>query len=99
MDFDTRQDCLGNGSLLWSGVGGREFGAAGVFHGLEFHKLDTRVIGVIEIKLPFAVTADFWFLPRPPTVCDELLLCRVDVRYSESDVIHDAEGLVIGVCR
>src|SRR6266705_4171378 len=74
-------------------------GAAGFLNGSEFHEFDTGVVGVVEIELPFAVTADLGFFGAVPTVLAKLLFGGVDVRDSESDVVHDAESMMVSVGR
>jgi hypothetical protein len=80
-------------------MGAREFGTAGLFGGLELHELNAGVIRVIEIELPFAVAAELRFFAGLPAVFDELLLGSVNVGHSESDVIHYAERMFVGVVR
>ena len=67
--------------------------------GFEFHKFDAGVVGIVEVELPLAVAADFGLCGGLPAVLDELLLGGVDVRDAKSDMIHNAEGVVIGVWR
>ena len=44
--------------------------AAGFFDGTEFHELDARVVGVVEVELPFAVAADFGLFGPLPACLD-----------------------------
>src|SRR6267378_2383395 len=96
-DFDMERDSPGSGSLVRSWMRAGEFGTAGLFLGREFHELDASVVGIVEIELPFAVATNLGFLARFPAVLDKLLLGCVDVRYSERDVVHHAEGVLAGV--
>jgi hypothetical protein len=79
-------------------MGTIEFGTTGFFDGLEFHEFDARVVGIVEIELPFAVAADFWLFRELYAALQELFLGSVDVWNSEGNVIHDAESMMIGVC-
>src|SRR6266702_2489990 len=74
-------------------------GAAGFLNGSEFHEFDTGVVGVVEIELPFAVTADLGFFGAVPSVLAKLRFGGVDVRDAESDVVHDAESVMVSVGR
>src|SRR6266700_1179256 len=74
-------------------------GAAGFLNGSEFHEFDASVVGIIEVELPFAVAADLGFFVAAPTVFAKLLFGGVDVRDSESDVVHDAESVMVRVGR
>ncbi len=65
------RDCLGNASLLWSGVRPSELGAAGFLDGLEFHEFDAGVVGIVEVELPFAVAADLGFFGELEAVVAE----------------------------
>ena len=76
-----------------------EVGAAGLFDGFEFHEFDAGIVGVVEIELPFAVAADFRLFAGLHACFDELLLDDVDVCNAESDVVHDAERVFVGVGR
>ena len=72
-------------------------GAAGLLRGCEFHEFDTRVVGIVEVKLPFAVAADFRLFAAAPTVLAKLLFRGVDVGDAEGDVVHDAESVMVCV--
>ena len=82
--------------MVRSGVRAGIFGAAGFLGGCEFHEFDARVIGIVEIELPFAVAADLGLFAAGPTVFDKLLPSGFDVRDTQSDVIHHAEGVMVG---
>src|SRR6266446_4377015 len=72
-------------------------GAAGFLNGSEFHELDTGVVGVIEVELPLAVAADFGFFVAAPSVLAKLRFRGVNVGDAESDVVHDAESVMVSV--
>ena len=73
-----------------------EVGAAGLLDGFEFHELDAGQVGVVEIQLPFAVTADFRRLRAVNFDFREPRLDVVNVGYAEGDVIHDTESARVG---
>src|SRR3981189_2309038 len=70
-DFDMERDSSGSGSLFRSRVRAGKFGAASLSFGSELHEFDARVVGVVEIELPFAVSAEFGFLAGLPAVLEE----------------------------
>src|SRR6266581_4150058 len=82
---------------MLSGVRPGVFGAAGLLRGREFHEFDAGVVGIVEVKLPFAVATHLGLSVAAPTVLAKLLLRRVDVRDSESHVVHDAESVMVSV--
>src|SRR5882762_1527662 len=82
---------------MLSGVRPGVFGAAGLLRGREFHEFDAGVVGIVEVKLPFAVATHRGLFVAAPTVLAKLLLRRVDVRDSESHVVHDAESVMVSV--
>src|SRR2546430_9266448 len=82
---------------MLSGVRPCVFGAAGLLAGREFHEFDARVVGIVEVKLPFAVATHLGLFVAAPTVLAKLLFRRVDVRDSESHVVHDAESVMVSV--
>lgn len=90
------RDSSGSRSLVRSGVGTGEFGAAGLSLGREFHEFNTSVVGIVEIELPFAVAAELGLLAGLPTVFEELRFCRLNVGNTESDVVHHAESMFVG---
>ena len=47
--------------------------------------------------MPFAVATHLGLFVAAPTVLAKLLFRRVDVRDSESHVVHDAEGVMVSV--
>ncbi len=49
------------GTWSWFGVRTSVVGAARFFYGREFHQLDTGVVRIVKIELPFAVAANFRF--------------------------------------
>jgi len=51
-----------------------------VLYGREFHEFDAGVVGIVEIELPFAATADLRFFARLPTVLEKLVHRGFDVR-------------------
>src|SRR5215469_26052 len=63
----------------------------------EFHQFDACSVGIVEIELPFAVAADFWLFGAVPAVCAQLLLRGVNVGNAQSDVIHHAKSVLVGV--
>ena len=54
----------------WFRVRSSVLAAAGFFDRGEFHELDSRFVGVVEIELPFAVSADFWLFGALPAIFD-----------------------------
>src|SRR5208283_2536853 len=44
----------------WFRVGSSELGAARFFDWGEFHEFDAGFVGIVQVKLPFAIAADFW---------------------------------------
>ncbi len=82
------RDSSGSGSLFRSRVRAGEFGAASLSFGSELHEFDARVVGVVEIELPFAVAAELGFFAGLPAVFDELSFCRLNVGHAQSDMIH-----------
>ncbi len=74
-------------------------GAAWFLNGREFHEFDAGVVGIVEIKLPFAVPADLGFFVAAPTILAKLRFGGVNVRDAESDVVHDAESVMVSVRR
>src|SRR5712691_6550364 len=82
---------------MLSGMRAGVLRAAGLLHGCEFHEFDARVVGIVEIELPFAVAADFGLFVAGPTVLPKLFFRGVDVGDSESDVVHDTESVMVGV--
>ncbi len=66
-------------------------------HGSEFHEFDASVVGIIEVELPFAVTADLGFFAAGPTVLAKLRFRGVNVGDAESDVVHYAESVMVSV--
>jgi predicted acyltransferase len=69
-----------------------EVRAARLLHGLEFHELDSRQIGIKHIELPLAVFAHLrLFVPmRLPAVSFQNSLCPFHVSNAERDVIQHA---------
>ena len=65
--------------------------------GLEFHEFDAGVVGIVEVELPFAVPADFGLFVELETVFQKLFSGGSNVGHTESDVIHDAESVFVGV--
>src|SRR6266571_2778119 len=74
-------------------------GAAGFLNGSEFHEFDASVIGVVEVELPLAVAANLGFFVAAPTVLAKLRFRGVNVGDAESDVVHDAECVMVSVGR
>ncbi len=74
-------------------------GAAGFLNGSEFHEFDTSVVRIVEVELPFAVAADLRFFVAAPSVLAKLRFRGVDVGDAESDVVHDAESVMVSVGR
>src|SRR6266851_8234772 len=74
-------------------------GAAGLLNGSEFHEFDAGVVGIVEVELPFAVAADLGFFVAAPTVLAKLRFRGVNVGDAESDVVHDAECVMVSVGR
>ena len=65
--------------------------------GSEFHEFDASSVGIVEIELPFAVTADLWLFGAVPAVCPELPLGGVNVGNPEGDVVHHPKSVLVGV--
>src|SRR5256884_1447411 len=78
-------------------MGAAVVGAAGFLGGSEFHEFDAGSVGIVEIELPFAVTADLWLFGAVPAVCPELPLGGVNVGNPESDVVHHPKSVLVGV--
>ena len=76
-----------------------EFGTARLFYRLQFHEFHPRVIGIVEIELPLAVSADFGFFRGLPTVLEKLPSDRSNVGHTKCNVVHDADGVMTGVGR
>lgn len=74
-----------------------EVGAAWFLCGLELHKFDAGKVSIVQIELPFAVAADFGFFGPGPAVGAKLLFGSVNVGNAESDVIHHAKSVLVGV--
>ena len=76
-----------------------EFRAARFFNRLEFHELDSGIVRIVEIQLPFAVASDFRLFGRLPAVLDKLVLGRMNVSDAKRNVIHDTDDVVAGIGR
>jgi hypothetical protein len=76
-----------------------EFGAARFLGGGEFHEFDAGQVGVVEVELPFAVSADLGSFDGLDAGFCDFVVDGVDVGNAERDVIHDAERVFIGVGR
>src|SRR5271170_4039894 len=95
-NFDMRRVALGYASLFWTGVGAGEFGAARFLFGSEFHELDASVVGIVDVKLPFAVAADFGLFGEFDSGFRELVGDDVYVWDADRDVVHHAACVFIG---
>src|ERR1700682_4109118 len=73
------------------------FRTTGLLHGRELHEFDACVVGVVKIELPFAVAADLGFFAGLPTVFKDLLPRRFDVGNTQSNMVHDAESVMVCV--
>ena len=76
-----------------------EFGAAWFLDGLKFHEFDASVVGVVDVELPFAVTADFGLFGEFDAGFRDLVGDGVDIRNAERDVVHNAARVFIGIGR